>query len=142
LSQLPPDLAAQLPKKQKGETFAYAAKGAGGATYFVIRFGGITRPTLEQARPQLEAQTVQQAAAAGQKYLKGVAGELGVDVNPRYGTWKQDQLAITDFVNPVIKPTPAPSPSPVLPGQGGDGTSGGDAGTGGQGANPQPTPTG
>ena len=35
-------------------------------------------------------------------------GDTGVDVNPRYGTWKADQLAITDFVNPVIKPTPSP----------------------------------
>ena len=76
----------------------------------MIRFGGIETPTLEQARPQLEAQTLQQAAAAGQKYLQGVAGDLGVDVNPRYGTWKPDQLAITDFVNPVIKPTPSPAP--------------------------------
>jgi hypothetical protein len=148
LSRLPQDLAAMLPQKKKGETFSYTVSNAGAETYFVIRFGGIDRPTLEQARPQLEAQTVQQAAAAGQKYLQGVAGELGVDVNPRYGTWKPDQLAITDFVNPVIKPTPTPSPTPVLPGQGGDGTSGGDAGgsggdagTGG-GANPQPTPTG
>ena len=70
-----------------------------------------------------------------QKYLQGVAGDLGVDVNPRYGTWKPDQLAITDFVNPAIKPTPTPAPSsPTLPG--GDGTSGG-AGT-----QPSPTPSG
>jgi hypothetical protein len=78
---------------------------------------------------------LQQATAAGQKYLQGVAGDLGVDVNPRYGTWKPDQLAITDFVNPAIKPTPTPAPSsPTLPG--GDGTSGG-AGT-----RPSPTPSG
>jgi hypothetical protein len=44
-------------------------------------------------------------------------------MNPRYGTWQQDKLTITDFVNPVIKPTPSPAPSgATLPG--GDGTSG------------------
>jgi PPIC-type PPIASE domain len=136
LSRLPPDLVATLQKTPKNEIFPYSLANGGAETFFVIRFGGIETPSLEEARPQLEAQTLQQAAAAGQKYLQGVAGELGVDVNPRYGTWKQDQLAITDFVNPVIKPTPSPAPSSdgTLPG--GDGTSGG-AGT-----QPSPTPTG
>ena len=135
LSRLPQDLAATLRKTPKNDIFAYALSNGTAKAYFVIRFGGIDTPSLQEARPQLEAQTLQQAAAAGQKYLQGVAGDLGVDVNPRYGTWKQDQLAITDFVNPVIKPTPSPAaPSGgTLPG---DGTSGG-AGTGGG----QPTPT-
>ena len=135
LNQLPPDLVAMLQKTPKGEIFPYALNNGGAKTYFVIRFGGIETPSLEEARPQLEAQTLQQATAAGQKYLQGVARDLGVDVNPRYGTWKPDQLAITDFVNPAIKPTPTPAPSsPTLPG--GDGTSGG-AGT-----QPSPTPSG
>ena len=135
LNQLPSDLVAMLQKTQKGEIFPYALDNGGAKSYFVIRFGGIETPTLEQARPQLEAQTLQQATAAGQKYLQGVAGDLGVDVNPRYGTWKQDQLAITDFVNPVIKPTPAPAPSsPSLPG--------GGRTSGGAGTQPSPTPNG
>jgi hypothetical protein len=141
LNRLPQDLVSTLQQRKKGEVFAYSLANGGTATYFVIRFGGIETPTLEQARPQLEAQTLQQAAAAGQKYLQGVAGQLGVDVNPRYGSWKQDQLAITDFVNPVIKPTPAPPSPSTVPGQdGGDGTTGGGTGTGG--ATPAPTPTG
>jgi hypothetical protein len=147
LSRLPKDLAAKLEKTPKDTTFPYALTSGTSQAFFVIRFAGIDRPTLESARPQLEAQTLQQAATAGQKYLQQVAGDAGVDVNPRYGTWKADQLAITDFVNPVIKPTPSP-PAPsgsVLPG---DGTSGGDTtgdggtgGTGGTGAEPVPTPT-
>jgi hypothetical protein len=136
LSRLPQDLVATLQKTPRNKIFPYSLANGGATAYFVIRFGGIETPSLEEARPQLEAQTLQQAAAAGQKYLQGVAGDLGVDVNPRYGTWKQDQLAITDFVNPVIKPTPSPAPSSggTLPG--GDGTSGG-AGT-----QPSPTPSG
>jgi hypothetical protein len=138
LSRLPQDLAATLQKTPKNEIFPYALANGGAKAYFVIRFGGIETPSLADAKPQLEAQTLQQAATAGQKYLQGVAQDTGVDVNPRYGTWKQDQLAITDFVNPVIKPTP--SPAATSPGTlpGGDGTSGG-SGTGGQ---PAPTPSG
>jgi SurA N-terminal domain/PPIC-type PPIASE domain len=136
LSRLPADLVTTLQKTPKSEIFPYSLASGGARAFFVMRFGGIETPTLEEARPQLEAQTLQQATAAGQKYLQGVAGDLGVDVNPRYGTWKQDQLAITDFVNPVIKPTPSPAPSSPGTLPGGDGTSGG-AGT-----QPSPTPSG
>jgi PPIC-type PPIASE domain/SurA-like N-terminal domain len=136
LSRLPADLVTTLQKTPKSEIFPYSLASGGAKAFFVMRFGGIETPTLEEARPQLEAQTLQQATAAGQKYLQGVAGDLGVDVNPRYGTWKQDQLAITDFVNPVIKPTPSPAPSSPGTLPGGDGTSGG-AGT-----QPSPTPSG
>ena len=136
LNQLPPDLVATLRKTPKDEIVSYSLANGPAKSFFVIRFGGIETPSLEDARPQLEAQTMQQATAAGKKYLEGVAGDLGVDVNPRYGTWKPDQLAITGFVNPVIKPTPSPAPTSggTLPG--GDGTSGG-AGT-----QPSPTPSG
>jgi parvulin-like peptidyl-prolyl isomerase len=140
VNRLPPDLVSALQKTPKNEIFPYSLANGGAKAYFVIRFGGIETPSLEEARPQLEAQTLQQAAAAGQKYLQGVAGDVGVDVNPRYGTWKQDQLAITDFVNPVIKPTPSPAPSPggTLPGDAG--TGGGTSG--GAGTQPAPTPSG
>jgi hypothetical protein len=146
LSQLPQDLAATLAKTPNNTVFPYVLANGAAKAYFVIRFGAINRPTLESARPQLEAQTLQQAAAAGQKYLQQVALDQGVTVNPRYGTWKADQLAITDFVNPVIKPTPSPAASSgsVLPGDGttGDGTTGGTGADPGTGATPVPTPSG
>ncbi len=134
LNQLPPDLVATLQKTPKGEIFPYVVDNGGAKTYLVIRTGGVETPTLEQARPQLEAQALQQATTAGKKYLTGVASSLGVEVNPRYGAWQQNQLQITDFVNPVIKPTPSPSPSGgTLP----------DGGTsGGAGTQPSPTPSG
>ena len=134
LNQLPADLVATLQKTPKGEIFPYVVDNGGAKTYLVIRSGGVETPTLEQARPQLEAQALQQATTAGKKYLTGVASSLGVAVNPRYGAWQQNQLQITDFVNPVIKPTPSPSPSGgTLP----------DGGTsGGGGTQPSPTPSG
>jgi len=150
LTRLPQDLGARLEQATPNEIFPYALSNGQAQAFFIIRFAGIERPTLQSARPQLEAQSLQQAAAAGQKYLSGVAQEVGVDVNPRYGTWKLDQLAITDFVNPVIKPTPAPPASSEggLPGDGntggpGDagetGTEGGTGTDGGTGATPAPS---
>lgn len=140
LGRLPQDLAATLEKTEPNTIFPYALGNGGQAAFFVIRFGGIERPTLASARPQLEAQTLQQAAAAGQKYLATVAKDLGVNVNPRYGTWKVEDLSITDFVNPVVKPTPA-SPTGQLPGDGGPGP-GSDGGAGTEpGPGGQPTPT-
>jgi PPIC-type PPIASE domain len=139
LSQLPPDLVATLRKTPKNEIISYSLANGPAKTFFVIRFGGIETPSLEEARPQLEAQTMDQATTAGKKYLEGVADDLGVDVNPRYGTWKPGQLAITGFENPVVKPTPSPTPSGgTLPG--GGGTGGGTGG--GAGTQPSPTPTG
>ena len=134
LNQLPADLVATLQKTPKGEIFPYVVDNGGAKTYLVIRTGGVETPTLEQARPQLEAQALQQATTAGKKYLTGVASSLGVEVNPRYGAWQQNQLQITDFVNPVIKPTPSPSPS------GGTLPAGGTSG--GAGTQPSPTPSG
>jgi len=125
LNQLPPDLVSRLQRTERNTIFAYQLSNGGAQAFFVIRFGGIKRPTLQSARPQLVAQSVRQAALAGQKYLAQVAGELGVDVNPRYGTWTTRDLAIGEFVNPVIKPTPAPAPT----GGPGEGT---PAGPGGQ----------
>jgi PPIC-type PPIASE domain len=143
LSRLPQDLSAKLQKTEKNTIFPYALANGTSTAFFVVRFAGIERPTLEEARPQLEAQTLQQAASAGQKYLQKVAGDMGVDVNPRYGTWKPEQLAITDFENPVIKPTPSPpaASGSVLPGDGTTGGTAGDGTTGGTGSDPAPTPT-
>lgn len=116
LTRLPPDLAAQVQRAARNEAFTYRLTNGTAQAFFVVRSGGIERPTLQSVRPQLEAQTLQQAAAAGQKYLSQVARDLGVEVNPRYGTWKVENLAITDFVNPVIKPTPSPpAQTPAVP---------------------------
>jgi hypothetical protein len=136
LSQLPVDLAARVQRAERNETFSYRLSDGNAQAFFVIRSGGVERPSLDSLRPQLEARTLQQAAAAGQKYLSQVAREVGVDVNPRYGTWKVDQLVITDFVNPVIKPTPSPpAPTGTVPG------APADPGSGGAPADPGASPT-
>jgi hypothetical protein len=112
LSSLPPDLVSRLRRTEPGTILDYRLSNGGAQAFFVMRFGGIKRPTFQAARPQLEAQAREQAQAAGQKYLVQVARDLGVEVNPRYGTWNPQNLGITAFVNPVIKTTP-PAPSGV-----------------------------
>lgn len=123
-SRLPADLNQKIAAAKPGDVFVYSLAGAsaGADVVFVVRFGGLRRPSLEESRPQLESQSVRQAAGAGQRYLGTVASEVGVQINPRYGSWDGKQLTITDFVNPVVKPK-APVPSgtgtpaaPVVPG--------------------------
>jgi hypothetical protein len=144
VARLPQDLVARIRQAAKNESFIYRLDNNGNVAYLVIRSGGIETPTLESVRPQLEAQTLQQAAQAGQKYLAGLAKQVGVDVNPRYGSWNVDQLAITPFDNPVIKKTPTPAATlPAGDGSTGGSTGTGDGSTGGTGATPtaEPAPT-
>jgi hypothetical protein len=141
IAQLPADLVRRIERAPRGDIFSYTLEDESGTSLFVIRSGGIERPTLESARPQLEAQSLRQAAAAGQKYLSQLAGELGVDVNPRYGSWDGAKLAITDFVNPVIKPTATGLPTEPLPGQSGAPEQSGAPGQSGAPATPSTTGT-
>jgi hypothetical protein len=118
LSRLPADLGAKLPTLKSGDVFTYTLTAAGAPTYYLIRFGGIQRPTFESSRPQLENQSVLDAAKAGHDYLAKFAKQVGVQVNPRYGAWNGDQLSIVDYTNPAVRPAPkpaAPSASPDVP---------------------------
>jgi PPIC-type PPIASE domain/SurA N-terminal domain len=120
LSQLPADLPAKLATLHPGEVFAYTLSGQSGDAFFVIQFGGVTRPTFEASRPQLESQSFQTAAEAGRGVVTTFAKKVGVQVNPRYGAWSADKLAIVDYTNPAVR-TIAPPPTAAVPGQGGTG---------------------
>jgi hypothetical protein len=120
LSRLPTDLAAKLSNLKPGEVLSYTLAATGNPAHYVIRFGGIQRPTLEASRPQLETESIQAAATAGRSYLGTVAKQVGVLVNPRYGAWNGDQMMIVDFDNPAVRPVPKPAPpaagAPTEPG--------------------------
>ena len=107
LGRLPGDLAAKLSTLKPGEVLSYTmSTSTGKPMHYVIRFGGVQRPTLEASRPQLETESIQTAAKAGRSYLATVAKQTGVQVNPRYGGWNGDQLTIVDFDNPAVRPAP------------------------------------
>ena len=93
LSGLPTDLVDRLRRTEPDSDFEYKLVNGDAQTFFVMRFGGITRPSFADARPQLEAQARQQAQAAGEQYLVEVAEDLGVDISPRYGTWTRKTWA-------------------------------------------------
>jgi parvulin-like peptidyl-prolyl isomerase len=135
LSRLPEDLTKKLATLKSGDVFSYTLTASGNRVFYVIRFGGIHRPTLAASRPQLESQSIQAAARAGRGYLGTVAKQIGVQVNPRYGAWNGDKLTIVDFVNPAVRPTPPPvSPgSPGAPAPSGSVPGGTEPSTGGTG---------
>jgi hypothetical protein len=146
LARLPNDLTAKLASLKSGDAFTYTLTPASGnRMFYVIRFGGIQRPTLESSRPQLESQSIQAAVKAGHSYLGTVGKQIGVQVNPRYGAWNSDKLMIVDFVNPAVRPTPpGAAPSGAGPGAVPGGT---EPGSGGAepspgGAEPSPGGTG
>lgn len=117
LSRLPADLSAKLGALKTGDVFPYTLTANGSQVYYVIRFGGVQRPTLESSRSELQSQSIQDAAKAGHTYVSTVAKQIGVQVNPRYGAWDGSKLMIVDFVNPAVRPAPAPStPSSSIPG--------------------------
>jgi hypothetical protein len=125
VSDLPPDLNAKIAKAKPGDVLTFTGAGNGAQVIYVIKFAGMQRPTYEASRPQLLSESVGQAIQAGQRYILTLANQVGVHINPRYGSWDGKQLTITDFVNPVVKTTPAATGTPAAPG-----------------APPEPTPPG
>lgn len=120
--QLPAQLRAQLSSVKAGDVFVFGIAGSGAPAYYVVRFGGRQQPSLEAVRPQLENQSLQQAAQVGRKFQQQVAQQVGVSVNPRFGSWDQRRQTITDTRNPVLQ-TPIATPAV-------GGTVGGGAGSG------------
>jgi hypothetical protein len=119
MSQLPGPVAAWVPTAKAGDFFVYAPEGANGA--FVVRFGALSKPSYAASRAQLLSDSFEKAYQSGQAYIKTLAKQVGVEINPRYGSWDADKMTITDFNNPVIKTSPSPS---ATPGQNGGATGG------------------
>ena len=74
--------------------FAYQLSNGDAQAFFVIRFGGIKRPTLQSARPQLVAQSVRQARAGraevpspGRRTSSASTSARGTAPGPRT-TWR------------------------------------------------------
>src|SRR5262249_47056093 len=82
--------------------------------YLAVKVYGQKRPTFEDLRLQLSLPSLSNAYDAGQAYLKGLANQLGVRVNPRYGKWNDADMKIDQAPNPLVTlvaPTATPSPS-------------------------------
>ena len=87
--QIPGPLAQGAATAKPGTGFTVAAPEVGGV---VVAFIG-PAPSFEEARPQLEQQAAAAASDAGGALVDDVRKDLDVTVNPRFGTFKDGQLA-------------------------------------------------
>lgn len=82
------------------------------------RFGGRVALTVEQATPQLRRLLLrQQRAERVQPLLRDQARTAGVSVNPRFGRWDPEQLAVAEADGSLSSPAPGPpatSPAPSI----------------------------
>ncbi len=76
-----------------GDTFAVASPRGG----HVVRVAERRTTTFEQARPELRRSALQeQAGPAVQELLTRTAADLGITVNPRFGAWDGQALAVVE----------------------------------------------
>jgi peptidyl-prolyl cis-trans isomerase SurA len=87
--QIPGPLAQGVATAKPGTGFTVAAPEVGGV---VVAFLG-PYPPFEEVRPQLEQQAATSASDAGGALVDDVRKSLDVSVNPRFGTFKDGQLA-------------------------------------------------
>jgi hypothetical protein len=87
--QIPGPLAQGAATAKPGTGFTVAVPEVGGVVVaFVAPY-----PPFEEVRPQLEQQAAAQASDAGGALVDDVRKDLDVTVNPRFGTFKDGQLA-------------------------------------------------
>jgi hypothetical protein len=120
-----PALLSKLENVEAGDGVVFTQAGQNGGAGLVAVVMVLARDVapFEQVRPQLESNTVSEAETAAGKYLTSLARELGVRVNPRYGTWDYTKNQIADLPDPLVKlrPTsPAQAAGSTVPGTGQD----------------------
>lgn len=73
--------------------------------------------TYEQAKPELRRVLLQQQIQDRlEEYIRGLAAELGVKVNPRFGRWDAQRLVVVPAEGGLSSPAPIPGlDAPVLP---------------------------
>lgn len=99
-----PELAAQVEALDAGEFAPEPFEFGGGAAGLPGRLAG-EAPSLDDVRADIEAQLQQQASTEADglvwQRIVELAGEIGVEVDPRYGTWDPDALAVAPPSGPV-----------------------------------------
>jgi len=88
--QVPSVLAQGVAAAKPNTGFTTAVPQAGGVVVTFV--AGTVYPTFEEARPNLEKEASDKADAAGATIVDDFRKQLGVTVNPRYGTVKDGKL--------------------------------------------------
>lgn len=84
-AQLPPDLASALLEAPAGTVFSRAVPELGGVTVVYV-------PAFEEVAFALGDRSRAQAQEAGTRLVLGVAEDLDISVNPRYGTYQEGSV--------------------------------------------------
>lgn len=124
-----PALLSRLENVRAGDGIVFSQPGQSGAPGLVAVVMVLARDVVpfEDVRSQLESNTVSEAQTAAGRYLSRLAKEIGVRINPRYGTWDYAGNQINDLPDPLVKLSPA---TPTAGGSGTAGTAGTAPGTG------------
>ena len=98
-----PELAAQVEALDAGEFAPEPFEFEAGLLLFQV--DSRDTPSLDDVRADIEAQLQQQASAeadglVGQRIVE-FADEIGVEIDPRYGTWDPDALTVAPPTGPV-----------------------------------------
>jgi len=116
-ANIPPSIRARILAAKPGDILPYIDPTQG--QYLAVKVYGLKQPTFEDLRLQLILPSLSNARDAGEAYLKNLANQVGVRVNPRYGTWNEKKALIDQAANPLVTlvaPTTTPTPSGA-PGQ-------------------------
>lgn len=114
VSQLNPELADPVRATAPGSGFTRTLDGFDGV--LVVLVTAVTTPTFEEARPQLEQQAAGSADTAGQAVVETVRQDLGVKVNPRYGTLQEGRVVAATGGQVELLPDDGTVPTaPALP---------------------------
>jgi hypothetical protein len=112
LANIPPDIRSKILTAKPGDILPYVGTDQTGAKqYLAVKVYGVQRPSFENLRLQLSLPSLSEAFDAGQAYLANLAKQVGVRVNPRYGSWNQKTAQIDQAPNPLVTLQPTPTPS-------------------------------
>jgi hypothetical protein len=88
--EVPAPLAEQVGAAQPNTGFTVAVPDVEGVIVGFV--AGLTYPTFEEMRPQLEQQAAEQAGQAGNDLIEAVRSDLDITVNPRFGQFEESRL--------------------------------------------------
>lgn len=111
VSELKPALRQEIISAAPDTFVSYVGTDTGTMTqYLVIKVYRVDSPSLADLRLSLSQESLATAYSAGQGYLAKLAQQVGVRVNPRYGTWNAKELQIDAATNPVLTLTESTAP--------------------------------
>src|SRR5262249_17614700 len=100
---IPPSIRQHVLAAKPNAILPFVAPGqVGGGQFLVVKVYSVKTPTFESLRVQLALPSLSEAFQAGQAYVADLARQIGVRVNPPYGTWDAAKAQIEEAPNPPV----------------------------------------